>query len=338
MCQCAWIRLIEILLPRWLGLMRILLSGSTGLVGSAVARQLASGPGYELILPVRERSNCSIKHQVIIGGIDARTDWFFSLQQVERVIHCAARVHVMHETAVDALSAFRAVNVEGTLHLARSAAAAGVRRFIFLSSVKVLGEQSAPGRPFTTDDPLVPTDAYGISKMEAEQGLLALAVETGMEVVIIRPPLVYGPGVKANFLSMMQWLQRGIPLPLGAIDNRRSLVALDNLVDLIVTCIEHPAAANQVFLVSDGEDLSTPELLRRMGQALGTPARLLPVPVSLLELGASLLGKRLAAQRLCSSLQVDISKTRELLGWEPPVSVDEALRKTALDFLGRAGD
>lgn len=315
--------------------MRIFLTGSTGLIGSVVARKLIKRPEYELMLAVRRLANYLIHCQVIIGNIDSQSDWSFSLQQVEVLIHCAARVHVMQEIETDSLSAFRAVNVEGTLRLARAAAAAGVRRFIFLSSVKVFGEESAPGRPFTTDDPLVPSDAYSISKMEAEQGLLALAVETGMEVVIIRPPLVYGPGVKANFLSMMQWLQRGIPLPLGAIDNRRSLVALDNLVDLIVTCIEHPAAANQVFLVSDGEDLSTPELLRRMGQALDRPARLLPVPASLLELGASLLGKRRVAQRLCSSLQVDISKTRELLGWKPRVSVDEALRKTAMDFQQR---
>lgn len=311
--------------------MCIWLTGSTGFVGTALARRLAEHRPSELILPVRKLAASAYGKQLLMD--DADPAWALDSRQVDAVIHCAARVHVMQETEADSLSAFRAVNIEGTLRLARAAAAAGVRRFIFLSSVKVLGEESALGRPFTTDDPLVPTDAYGISKMEAEQGLLALAVETGMEVVIIRPPLVYGPGVKANFLSMMQWLQRGIPLPLGAIDNRRSLVALDNLVDLIVTCIEHPAAANQVFLVSDGEDLSTPELLRRMGHALGKPARLLPVPAFMLKVGARLLGKGAAAQRLCGSLQVDIGKTRQMLGWEPPVKVDEALRKTALDFL-----
>jgi len=239
----------------------------------------------------------------------------------------------MHETANDPLAEFRKVNVDGTLNLARQAAAAGVRRFIFISSIKVNGEGSALGAPYLADAKPAPADPYGISKMEAEQGLRALAAETGMEVVIIRPVLVYGPGVKANFRSMMSWLNKGVPLPLGAIHNQRSLVALDNLVDLIVTCIDHPAAANQTFLVSDGEDLSTTELLRRMGAALGKPARLLPVPAFMLQAGAALLGKRDMAQRLCGSLQVDISKTRELLNWTPPVSVDQALAKTAAHFL-----
>jgi len=239
----------------------------------------------------------------------------------------------MHEQAADPYVEFRRVNVEGTLQLARQAAVAGVRRFVFISSIKVNGEDTTQGIPFSPDGAREPKDAYGTSKCEAEQGLQALAAETDMEVVIIRPVLVYGPGVKANFLSMMRWLSRGIPLPFGAIHNKRSLVALDNLVDLIVTCIDHPAAANQVFLVSDGEDLSTTDLLRRMASALGKPARLLPVPAWLLEFGARLLGKQDLAQRLCGSLQVDISKTRELLGWTPPVSVDEGLRKTAQYFL-----
>jgi nucleoside-diphosphate-sugar epimerase len=219
------------------------------------------------------------------------------------------------------------------LNLARQAAEAGVRRFIFISSIKVNGEGTPLGAPYRADAQPQPADPYGISKMEAEQGLRALAGETGMEVVIIRPTLVYGPGVKANFLNMMRWLHKGVPLPFGAIHNRRSLVALDNLVDLIVTCIEHPAAANQTFLVSDGEDLSTTELLRRMATALGAPAHLLPVPSWLLEAGATMLGKKALSQRLCGSLQVDISKTRELLGWTPPLSVDAALRKTAKHFL-----
>jgi nucleoside-diphosphate-sugar epimerase len=239
----------------------------------------------------------------------------------------------MHDESSDPLAEFRKVNVEGTLNLARQAAEAGVRRFIFISSIKVNGEGTPLGSPYRADAQPQPADSYGISKMEAEQGLRALAAETGMEVVIIRPTLVYGPGVKANFLSMMRWLHKGVPLPFGAIHNQRSLVALDNLVDLIVTCIDHPAAANQTFLVSDGEDLSTTELLRRMATALGKPARLLPVPSWLLEAGASILGKKALSQRLCGSLQVDISKTRELLGWTPPLSVDAALRKTAAHFL-----
>jgi UDP-glucose 4-epimerase len=200
---------------------------------------------------------------------------------------------------------------------------------MFVSSIKVNGEATQPGCPFTADDAPAPLDAYGVSKMEAEQGLREIARQTGMEVVIIRPPLVYGPGVKANFAAMIRWLQRGVPLPLGAIHNQRSLVALDNLVDLMVTCLTHPAATNQTFLVSDGEDVSTTELLRRMGQALGRPARLVPVPASILKLAAALVGKRDVAQRLCGSLQVDIEKTRKLLGWTPPLTLDQGLRKAA---------
>ena len=259
----------------------------------------------------------------------APASWADAMNEKQCIVHLAARVHVMHESACDSLAQFRMVNVERTLHLARQAAAAGVKRYIFISSIKVNGEQTQPGHPFHADDAPAPQDPYGISKMEAEIGLRTIAQETGMEVVVIRPPLVYGPGVKANFASMVKWLQRGIPLPLGSIHNRRSLVALDNLVDLIITCIHHPAAANQTFLVSDGEDVSTTELLRRMGAALGRPARLLPVPQYLLEWGASLVGKRDVAQRLFSSLQVDMDKTRQLLGWVPPVSLEQGLLQMA---------
>ena len=255
------------------------------------------------------------------------------LSGIDAVVHAAARVHVMPGDGARSLEAFRKVNVAGTLNLARQAAQARVRRFVFLSSIKVNGEVSAPGMPFSADGVPSPQDAYGISKYEAEQGLLALAAETGMEVVIIRPVLVYGPGVKANFHSMMSWLHMGAPLPLGSVHNQRSLVALDNLVDLVVTCIDHPGAANQVFLASDGEDISTTDLLRKMGVELGKPARLLRVPVWALEFGARLIGKQGLAQRLCGSLQVDISKTRKVLGWTPLVSMEEGLRKTALDFL-----
>ncbi len=231
------------------------------------------------------------------------------------------------------MAAFRSVNVEGTANLARQAAATGVRRFVFLSSVKVNGEFTETGQPFTADDAPAPKDPYGVSKYEAEKLLRKIAAETGMEVVIIRPPLVYGPGVKANFESMMRWLMRGVPLPLAAMtNNRRSLVALDNLVDLIVTCLNHPAAANQTFLVSDGEDLSSAQLLKRMGAAMGHPAHLFYMPPALLKLGASVLNKPGIYQRLCGSLQLDIAKTRQLLGWIPPVSVDEGLRRAAEGF------
>jgi nucleoside-diphosphate-sugar epimerase len=249
---------------------------------------------------------------------------------VDIVVHCAARVHILNDQTADPLAEFRQVNVDGTLTLARQAAQAGVRRFVFLSSIKVNGEQSGDGLAFNADQRPAPSDPYGISKYEAEVGLRALARETGMEVVIIRPPLVYGPGVKANFLAMMRWLRRGVPLPLGGVtENRRSFVFLDNLVDLIVTCIDHPAAANQTFLVSDDEDLSTAALLRRMAAALGRPARLIPMPAGLITLVAKLIGRPGIAQRLCGSLQVDIGKTKTLLCWSPPVSVDEGLRITA---------
>ncbi|CAN1550751.1 WcaG Nucleoside-diphosphate-sugar epimerases [Burkholderiaceae bacterium] len=239
----------------------------------------------------------------------------------------------MRDDTLDKLAAFCKVNFEGTAALARQVAVAGVRRFVFLSSVKVNGEFTDAGQPFTADDVPAPEDPYGVSKYEAEQLLRQIAAETGMEVVIIRPPLVYGPGVKANFESMMRWLARGVPLPLAAVaQNRRSLVALDNLVDLIVTCLHHPAAANQTFLVSDGEDISTAELLNRMGAAMGHPARLFYMPPALLKLGATVLNKSGVYQRLCGSLQLDIAKTRQLLEWIPPVSVDEGLRHAAEGF------
>ncbi|SFA70072.1 Nucleoside-diphosphate-sugar epimerase [Pseudomonas sp. NFIX10] len=239
----------------------------------------------------------------------------------------------MNETAGDALAEFRKVNVEGTVKLAEYAAASGVRRFIFISSIKVNGEITLPGRPFKADDHPNPQDSYGVSKCEAEEALKQLGHDTGMEVVIIRPPLVYGPGVKANFLSMLGWLNKGMPLPLGAIRNQRSFVAIDNLVDLIVTCIDHPAAANQIFLVSDGDDLSTTQLLRRLSKALGKSARLLPIPEWLLKVVATALGKQAIAQRICGSLQVDINKNRELLGWTPPINIEKAMSQTAGHYL-----
>jgi len=271
--------------------------------------------------------------QALVGDLLPPTKWETALLGIDVVVHCAARVHVMHDDASDPLDAYRIVNVDGTLNLARQAAQAGVRRFVFISSIKVNGEATQPGRPFTADDIPMPVDPYGVSKLEAEQGLQIIAAQTGMEVVIVRPPLVYGPGVKANFESMMRWLARGLPLPLAAVtENRRSLVALDNLVDLVVTCLKYPAAANQTFLVSDGEDISTADLLKRMGDAMGQPARLLYMPPALLKLGATLLNKPGIYQRLCGSLQLDITKTRQLLDWTPPVLVDEGLRCAVEDF------
>lgn len=315
----------------------ILVTGATGFVGRAlIARLVERGCPVRAAMRRAGAFTAAGASVVTVGDLSAQTDWSAALAGVEVVVHAAARVHVMQDAAADPLVEFRRINVQGTLQLARQAAAEGVRRFVFISSIKVNGEATQPGHPFTADDMPAPLDPYGVSKMEAEQGLREIAVQTGMEVVIIRPPLVYGPGVKANFQTMMRWLTGGVPLPLGAINNRRSLVALDNLVDLIVTCIDHPAAANQTFLVSDGEDLSTTQLLQRMGQALGKPARLIPVPTALLTLGAALIGKPAIAQRLCGSLQVDISKMRQLLGWTPPVSVDEGLKRAAEGYLREA--
>ena len=308
----------------------ILITGATGFVGKALVQRLqADDESRRLVVSVR-RSGHRWPEQVqplVTGDLNPSTDWSIGLKGVAVVVHSAARVHVMHDTEADPLSAFRAVNVDGTLNLARQAAAAGVKRFVFISSVKVNGECTLLGRAFTEADLVNPQGAYGQSKHEAEQDLRKLSADISMEVVIIRPPLVYGPGVKANFAALMRAVQRGIPMPLGAVHNQRSLVALDNLVDFIVTCITHPQAANQTFLVSDGQDLSTTELVRGMAQAAGVPARLLPVSVWALQAVASLLGKGDAVQRLCGNLQIDISKARSLLGWVPPVSVEEGLRR-----------
>lgn len=313
---------------------KILITGASGFIGQALSKHL-SGNNLEITAAVRKSTPLLPKtlRQVQVGDILLDTDWTSAILDIDIVIHLAARVHVMNDTDTDPLAAFRNTNTEGTLNLARQAAVAGVRRFIFLSSIKVNGEQTTLGKTFKHDDCYIPNDPYGLSKYEAEQGLKEISKKTGMEIVIIRPPLVYGPGVKANFLSMLRWVNKGAPLPLGAIHNKRSLVALDNLVNLITTCINHPAAANQSFLVSDDNDLSTTELLECMEKALGKPSRLIPIPSSIIYLMATLVGKRSIAQRLCGSLQVDISHTKNTLNWKPPIGIDEALKKTARAYL-----
>ncbi len=317
--------------------MKVLVTGATGFIGNALVSILSTREGFEPVAAIRRQQSDlpAIIQTVQIGDLNADTNWGPGLKNIQVVVHAAARVHVMSDTKSDPLSEYRKINVAGTLNLARKAIENGVKRFIFISSIKVNGEATGEGNPYTASDEPQPDDPYGISKLEAERGLLKLARGSGLEVIIIRPPLVYGPGVKANFHSMMRWLDKGVPLPLGGIKNRRSLIALDNLVDLIVTCIDHPAAANQVFLAADGEDLSTTELLERLAKAMGKSARLIPIPGRALEISAALLGKGDVAQRICGSLQIDISKTRDLLGWEPPITVNEALCKTAESFINK---
>jgi len=313
---------------------KLLVTGSTGFVGGALLRKLSTDSKFNTTAAFRKKISERFESitYIQVGDLGSDSNWKESLKGVVTVIHTAARVHVMNEKFSDPLFEYRKVNVDGTLSLARQAASSGVRRFIFISSIKVNGEQTEAGHPFTADNIPEPSDPYAISKYEAEIGLNRLANETGMEIVIIRPPLVYGPGVKGNFQSMIKMIEKRVPLPLGAIYNKRSLVGLDNLLDLIVTCIDHPAAANQVFLAGDGEDLSTTELLRWLGMALGKPARLIPLPESLLTFLASCMGKKSVIQRLCGSLQVDISKEWEVLGWVPPITVAEGIRRAVENF------
>ena len=310
----------------------ILVTGASGFVGSALVTHLAQQGlkvrAYSRLMAVRPNE---LVESVL--GVDLLTthDLTPFLDGVSSVVHTAARVHVMRETSTDPLADFRLMNVDVTLRLARQAASAGVKRFVFLSTIKVNGEFTYAYHPFIASDKPNPQDAYAISKLEAERGLQQIAAETGLEVVIIRPPLVYGPGVAANFGRLLSWVKKGIPLPLGCVTaNRRSFVAIDNLIDCIVTCIKHPKAANQIFLVSDGHDVSTAQLLRGMASALNRKVLLVPIPTSWLAGGAKLLGVAEAAQRLLQSLQVDIEKNGELLGWAPPVSFDDGLQRVVL--------
>ena len=316
--------------------MKALITGGSGFIGAALLERLSREAGFELRAAVRRPIPETVAGvtYVRVAELGPNTAWGDALGASEVVVHTAARVHVMNDTASDPLAEYRRTNVEGTLGLARQAVAAGVRRFVFLSSIKVNGEGTVPGQPYRADDRPAPADPYGVSKLEAENGLRQLLHGTNTELVVIRPVLVYGPAVRANFLTMMRWVHRGLPLPLANVHNKRSLIALDNLVDLILACCVHPAAADQVFLAADGEDLSTSELLRRMGAAMNRRARLFPAPIAVLRTAAALAGQRGIAQRLFGSLQVDVSKARDRLQWTPPVSVDEALRRTARHYLG----
>jgi len=304
----------------------IVITGANGFVGKRLCDAL-SALGCPLLGIVRTGAVNMAFPAMDVGEINNDTDWSFALAGATTVVHLAARVHVMKERLVHPLSAFFAVNVEGTINLARQAAAVGVKRFVYISSIKVNGERTQPGLPFTEIDEPQPTDDYALSKLEAERGLHEIALETNMDLVIVRPPLIYGPGVKANMAALVTAVQKGWPLPLGAIDNRRSLIAVDNLVDFLMICTTHPMAANQTFLVSDDQDLSTTELIRGISRAANVSDRLMPIPVGILKLMGRMAGKFDVVSRLCDNLQIDSSKARTMLDWTPPISVREGLRR-----------
>jgi len=301
-------------------------TGANGFVGQALCAALAAA-GYDVRMAVRAPQP-GLPGAMAVGDIGPATDWRAALVGMGAVVHLAARTHVLRETAADPLAEYRRINVGGTEHLARSAAALGVRRFVFLSSVKVNGEGTT-ARPFTEDDAPRPEDAYGVSKWEAEQALFRIAAETGLEVVVLRPPLVYGPGVKGNFLRLMNIVARGVPLPLGAVDNRRSLVYTGNLAGAIIKALDAPQAAGGTYLVSDGEDVSTPDLVRGLAQALGVTARIPAFPLAALDFIAAVAGRRVELARLAGSLQVDGSRIRRELRWQPRYTLAQGLAETA---------
>jgi nucleoside-diphosphate-sugar epimerase len=309
----------------------ILITGGTGFVGKPLIKSLRKAK-FDVVSVYRGDKKDQIESK-FVGGIDSNTDWSGKLNGIDCIVHCAARVHVMNDTVEDPLEAFRNVNVHGTLTLAKAAAKFGVKRFIFVSSIKVNGESTTDRVPYKSSDVSSPEDPYGLSKAEAEEGLKLIADETGMEVVIIRPPLVYAPGVKANFAALLKLASTGIPLPFGCINkNKRSMVYVENLISLIIECINNPNAANETFLVSDDNDLSTKAFVKGLSNSLGKSGLMLPVPNVLFAITGKVLGKSGVIDRLCGSLQVDISHTKDTLNWQPPYSVEQGFTATAEHF------
>lgn len=312
----------------------ILVTGASGFIGAAVCSELRSR-GYTVRAAFRSESAAAADvsgESIVVGDLDSSTDWTSALEGIDCVVHCAARVHEMRDALSDSLASYRSANVDGVRRLAEQAAIARVRRLLLLSTIKVNGEETAPGAPFLFSDTPAPQGPYGISKLEAEQALWSVVAKTGLEGVVIRSPLVYGPGAKGNIARFLKLVRLGVPLPLGSVQNRRSLVGLSNLVDFLICCLDHPAAAGQTLLVSDDEDVSTADLLRIMASSLGRSIWLLPTPVVFLRLAGFVLGKQAEVDRVIGSLQVDTNYSQDLLNWRPSFTLAEGIRHMVRPF------
>ena len=329
--------MLKILNPKYLLyiMTKILITGATGFVGRALFENLKFKKKYSIHLSTRANQEQLFEGEKAfnIGEIDANTNWKDALDGVDCIVHCAARAHMTEKKQTDSLNAYRTINVDGTRNLAKQAVSIGIKRFIFLSSIKVNGEGTIASKSFKYNDISQPEDAYGISKWETEKALLEISKQTGLEVVIIRPPLVYGEGVKGNFFRLLDIVYKQIPLPFASVNNLKSMVAVDNLVDLIICCIDHPKASGKTFLVSDGEDLSTSDLIIKLSKFMDKSPRLFQVPQLIIQLIGRLVGKSLEVKRLLGSLRVDNSYTREILGWSPALSLDEELKKVVKWYL-----